>query len=531
MIHLHVIITAVVLLIGAFAALLICLCVDIVPIIKSRGSTLASRDSTTREQARKLKKSLQESRLKAIQDKESDLGSTGDLKSKETDQLNSVSNIAATKVTSTTTTTTVVVEASPFREEPVINCCLAVPDGDNSAQGSSTGNSSVTKPQISSRRISEETSRESSEGEVQNSYTDRCTSTVSVFSSEPTCCEGANAQRPCCSQGYNVEPRQTRLKHGQRHPSRKKLAMVSNSGRPAQVSAVQSNSPSRHTCHTQSSTRICSNYHNVNPSPSNSSDAYVSSTDHCCSTDSERGISPSSYDYHDAPWDMPYKDMRGAPVCRCCCLEQESATYREKNADERMQVKVPLLEGDSKQYTSQEECHRHKRHSKPHHTKQHRVHGKPCSYLPHSITSSLHGTGGSSPHSSLSSSPSSLSSSSHSGQRCRRTKLEDIQEASGWSEEENTHQNLKEIEPYGNQTTAIKDARDQQDSPLHSCASSVNTVVGQADSTQTESTKPDKNTDISENQRLKLSRNFVLDMKAAIEGAVIDVPTCSMAKN
>jgi len=59
MIHIHLIITATLLLLGAFIGLILCFCVDIIPIIKSRGSTLVSRDTVTREQARALKKSLQ----------------------------------------------------------------------------------------------------------------------------------------------------------------------------------------------------------------------------------------------------------------------------------------------------------------------------------------------------------------------------------------------------------------------------------------------------------------------------------------
>nr|XP_039250511.1 uncharacterized protein LOC120328160 isoform X1 [Styela clava] len=63
MLHMYVVILAVVLLVGALAAIVICICVDIVPIIKSRGSTLVSRDSVTQEQTRMLKKSLQRSKL------------------------------------------------------------------------------------------------------------------------------------------------------------------------------------------------------------------------------------------------------------------------------------------------------------------------------------------------------------------------------------------------------------------------------------------------------------------------------------
>lgn len=59
MLHVHLIITAILLLLGAFIGLILCFCVDVIPIIKSRGSTLVSRDTVTREQARVLKKSLQ----------------------------------------------------------------------------------------------------------------------------------------------------------------------------------------------------------------------------------------------------------------------------------------------------------------------------------------------------------------------------------------------------------------------------------------------------------------------------------------
>lgn len=63
MLHIYAIVLAVVLLIGALAAIIVCVCVDIVPIIKSRGSTLMSRDSVTQEQTRMLKKSLQRTKL------------------------------------------------------------------------------------------------------------------------------------------------------------------------------------------------------------------------------------------------------------------------------------------------------------------------------------------------------------------------------------------------------------------------------------------------------------------------------------
>lgn len=58
MLHVNLIVTAVLLILGAFIGLVLCFCVDVIPIIKSRGSTLVSRDTVTRDQARALKKSL-----------------------------------------------------------------------------------------------------------------------------------------------------------------------------------------------------------------------------------------------------------------------------------------------------------------------------------------------------------------------------------------------------------------------------------------------------------------------------------------
>ncbi|CAK8690491.1 unnamed protein product [Clavelina lepadiformis] len=120
MIHIHVIITAVILLVTAFAALIICLCVDIIPVIKSRGSTLASRDSVTKDQTKKLKKSLLRSKKLADQEeveivsspKAKDIPDDSEVRIEECkeNQIFSSSATTLTKVTTTTLTTTVSLE-------------------------------------------------------------------------------------------------------------------------------------------------------------------------------------------------------------------------------------------------------------------------------------------------------------------------------------------------------------------------------------------------------------------------------------